>query len=466
MHEANVSKNVKVKTLFSEVFGRVLHEGNPVRRQELRQYFSWLGEDSGTKVTFTDDNGYYHFPAVVSLRPEPRKEEGIFIAQKISTQYNGRTIMLWETTKYDFRDGGELGGYPIRVIHDLTGEIRSYVIPCSRVQRTSLEGVLKIDHPYVRELERGRARVSTFQGQLIQQLVTLLNTPRVLDLISRTLYHSLLCPQPITSVTGIVSPEFSGFALYRDADHTEATIENNRYVGFAIAGKLTVVDTIGVVSEVHMFWLKAAISLSGPAAEEPELEGDSGAIKIDPGGCYERSVVPYLQRGSIGYLIYKLITTYPYLDVAFALDDRLSVEDLVSENRGLPNTYEPDFRIAEFEVTRIRPSHICVEGDYTVVKTSGRLRVSGHPHRYRFAAYLRLSLTSLGEDRCNVEEARNHKITFHLDTLYTPCEWNTTNSRRRKRLRCVLPLPTCFQKKTYCSPGTRRLRASRMMFSG
>lgn len=390
--------------MFSEVSGRVLLEGKPVPGLEIQQRFSWLGVDDGSAATCTDDDGCYHFPAVLSEEKQPRRDKDVFISQTISTRYDERTITLWQATRYDFLDQSELGGHPIRMVHELTGESRNYLIPSLGEYRTNLDGVLELDHPYIRELERGEALVDDSREALARRLVDVLNTPALLELINRQLVHPMLLPNPVTAVDGITGAEFSAFSLYGDTEHTKVSATSYGYLGFTIGGRLVVRDTGGAVREVPFYWPRASIALTTPADAPPTLEGSLEALQIYPRDVYREDVGRYLKRETVGDLVYELITTRPPTDLAYMLDRRLDVADLVYDDRGLPKRYVPEYRITDFAVDTITPSYVNAEDNYVSVKVTGSFAVDGHSNSYTFTAFLCISLTSLKAGGCELVE--------------------------------------------------------------
>jgi len=249
------------KVMFSAVSGRVLLEGTPLANQEIRQSFGWLGVDGGDATTNTDTDGYYSFPTVVSYEKQPRNEKDIFINQRISTIHDDHTVTLWTATKYEFLDGGELGGVPIRLVHELTAESRSYEIPGLGPYPTNIDGVLELDHPYVVDFERAKALVEGGMDELTRQLASALNAPDLLELVNRQFVTPVFLPHPIHTVEAVMEPECSSRALYEDPDHAVPSATDYRYVGFNLSGKLAVRDSAGGTWEVPFYWPGASLSL-------------------------------------------------------------------------------------------------------------------------------------------------------------------------------------------------------------
>jgi hypothetical protein len=405
------------KVMFSEVSGRVLLDGKPVSTQEIRQNFSWLGVDDGDATTLTDDDGWYHFPAVYSRRKQPRGEKDIFISQTISTRHDERTITLWSTTKYDFLDRGELGGHPIRMEHELTGESRNYMIPSLGEYRTNLDGVLKLDHPYAHDLERGQALVDASRKELTRQLLEALNAPALLELINRQLVHPMLLPNPASAVDGITGLEFSGFSLYGDAGHTKVSATSYGYIGFTIAGRLSIRDTGGTVRDVPFYWPKASLALTVSVDTTVKLAGTFEALQVYAGDIHLADSGRYMQRETIGNLVYEIITTRPPTELAYMLDHRLAVADLVYDERELPQRYTPGYRITDFSIDAITPSYVKVEENYVSLQVSGRFSVDGHPNSYAFTADLCLSLASLSEGGCELVENGDCRFSVAIPTF-------------------------------------------------
>ncbi len=405
------------KVLFSEVSGRVLLEGRPVANCEIRQSFSWMGVDDGEVTTYTDDNGCYRFSTIFSRERQPRGEKDVFISQTISTRYDERTIPLWQTTKYDFLDRSELGGHPIKIVHELTGESRNYMIPSLGEYRTNLDGVLVLDHPYVHDLERGEALVNASREELNRQLLVLLNTQALLEIINRQLVHPMLLPNPAAAIEGIADAEFSAFSLYGDAGHSKVSAAHYGYIGFTIGGRISVRDTGAEVREVPFYWPRASLALTAQADALPKLEGVLKAVQVYSRDIYLEAVGNYINGEAVGDLVSELITTRPSTELAYILDRRLNMADLVYDDRGLPKRYEPEYRITGFAIDSITPSYVKVEDNYVSVKVSGRFAVDGQADSYTFTVYLCLSLTSLKAGGADLVENGDCEVTFRIPTF-------------------------------------------------
>jgi hypothetical protein len=413
-----MKKNMKQgKVMFSEVSGRVLLEGRPLARKEIRQSFNWLGADGGDVTTCTDDNGYYRFPTLVSYEKQPKGEKDIFINQRISTIHDDRTVVLWSTTKYEFEDRGESGGFPVRMVHELTSESRTYEIPGLGPYRTSIDGVLELDHPYVEDLERGKALVNGLQEELTRRWVSLLNTPELLELINRQFVDPLLLPHAIEVVETVREPAFSSFSLYRDAGHTVPTATDYRYIGFTLDGKLTVRDVTGEAWEVPVYWPRASLSLEKGNEVPPQLEGEWTSLTIYPRDLHRESVRRYLQREEVADLVYELVAARPTTELAYMMDHRLKIADLEYDNRRLRKGYEPEYRISDFTIASIEPSFVKVENNYISVKVTGRFAVDGHAGPYPFKVFFCLSLSSLGQGHIEHVENSDCQLLFVVPTF-------------------------------------------------
>jgi hypothetical protein len=403
--------------LFSSVSGRVLLEGKPVVNQEIRQSFNWLGVDDGYTITSTDADGYYSFPTVVSYKKRPRNEKDIFINQRIATIHDDRTVTLWTATKYEFLDGGELGGVPIRLVHELTAESRSYQIPGLGPYPTNIDGVLELEHPYVVDFERARALVDGGMDELTRQLMTALNAPDMLELVNRQFVTPVFLPHPIRTVEAILEPECSSFALYKDPDHAVPSATDYRYVGFVLSGKLAVRDATGGGWEVPFYWPGASFSLPTGTEMPPCLAGKLSLLQVYPRDLLRDRVRYFLKPDEVADHVYELIATRPPTELAYVLDDRLSIADLEYDGRELPQGYEPGYRVDDFAIEGAVPSYVIAEKNYVSVKVIGHFTLGGHSLPYPFTAFFCLSLSAMGQGRCEQVENTDCRVLFRVPTF-------------------------------------------------
>jgi hypothetical protein len=405
------------KVMFSAVSGRVLLEGVPLANQEIRQSFGWLGVDGGDATTETDTDGYYSFPTVISYEKQPRNEKDIFINQRISTIHDDHTVTLWTATKYEFLDGSELGGVPIRLVHELTAESRSYQIPGLGRYPTSIDGVLELDHPYVVDFERAKALVEGAMDELTGQLVTALNAPDLLELVNRQFVTPVFLPHPIRLVEAVLEPECSSFALYKDPGHAVPSATDYRYVGFNLSGKLAVRDSAGGTWELRFYWPGASLSLTTGPEVPPRLAGRLSLLQVYSRDLLRDRVGHYLKPEAVADHVYELIAARPPTELAYVLDDRLSIADLEYDGRELPEGYEPGYRVNDFVIETASPSYVVVESDYLSVKACGRFALDGHSRRYPFTAFFCLSLSAMGQGRCEQVENTDCPVLFRVPTF-------------------------------------------------
>lgn len=111
-------------TLFSDMEGIILLDGQPVEGVEVRQNYFWhWGDKKGTNLTTTDAKGRYHFPAITgrSITANLLPHEPV-IDQDVTFVYKGKTFRGWFHSKHNYEDMGELGGKPLRLVCDLKDE--------------------------------------------------------------------------------------------------------------------------------------------------------------------------------------------------------------------------------------------------------------------------------------------------------------------------------------------------------
>jgi hypothetical protein len=405
------------KVMFSAVSGRVLLGGEPVANQEIRQRFGWLGVDGGDATTNTDTDGYYSFPTVVSYEKQPRNEKDVFINQQISTIHDEHTVTLWTATKHEFLDGGELGGVPIRVVHELTAESRSYQIPGLGPYPTNIDGVLELDHPYVVDIERAKALVDGATEELTRQLASALNAPDLLELVNRQFVTPVFLPHPIRLVEAVLEPECSSFALYKDPGHAVPSATDYRYVGFNLSGKLAVRDSAGGGWELRFYWPGASLSLKTGAEVPPRLAGQLSLLQVYSRDLLRDRVGHFLKPDEVADHVYGLIATRPPTELAYVLDDRLSIADLEYDGRELPQGYEPGYRVDDFAIETAVPSHVVAEKDYVSVKVIGHFTVDGRSRKYPFTAFFCLSLSAIGQRRCEQVDNSDCRVLFRVPTF-------------------------------------------------
>ncbi len=108
-------------TLFSEVSGVVLRDGQPVAGAEVERGYIWHWKDKvGKERVTTDASGAFRFGSVTessflgSLIPhEP------VVQQTLTIRVDGQDYQAWKYTKHNYDPDGELGR-PLRLRCELT----------------------------------------------------------------------------------------------------------------------------------------------------------------------------------------------------------------------------------------------------------------------------------------------------------------------------------------------------------
>lgn len=114
--KALASENFNV---FSEVYGVVMVDGNPVAGATVERYYRWKQEKVFDKTT-TDEQGRYHFPEIVrhsliwSILPHEAR-----ISQSINIYHEGSVYSGWYHVKGNYDRNGELKGRPLKLKCDL-----------------------------------------------------------------------------------------------------------------------------------------------------------------------------------------------------------------------------------------------------------------------------------------------------------------------------------------------------------
>ena len=400
------------KVLFSEINGRLLYGGRPVKNQEISRRFTWLGVDEGSDAARTDSRGYYSFPAITSTKTQPVGEEDLFIMQTITTDYKDQSYTLWKTTKYDFMNRGELGGHPIKIVNELKNESRNYLLPTFGEYLTNLDGVLELDHPYVKETEQGRRLVEKNRKKVIEQLLTRLNSSETLTQLNKSFVNPVLQPSGIETITELTGMKISDYSPCTDSLCSDVSLEKNSYISFTISCRALVKLSSGKVYYTDLYWPKATVSLNSEA--DFQLDGDNTKLSIDNREILKEGLTVFLDIEAVTGLLEKAIITSPDIATAYILDDRLNMADYVYDHKELPSGYKPDYKLESLIVTDLSPSYINTEEDYAAVNASGTLTVAGHPNTYAFSTQLCLSLKALGTGNYVPVQNENCSLQFNI----------------------------------------------------
>lgn len=111
--------------LFSAVRGVVLDHGRPVEGARIEQDWEWdWNATKGHQEAVTDQQGAFALSSVwrrsllASLLPhEP------VVVQTILIHFSGKTCKAWMFDKHTYRENGELGNRPIKIVCRLEAEV-------------------------------------------------------------------------------------------------------------------------------------------------------------------------------------------------------------------------------------------------------------------------------------------------------------------------------------------------------
>ncbi|GGO66675.1 DUF6795 domain-containing protein [Bowmanella pacifica] len=117
------------KSMFTEVEGVVLLNGEPVEGAEVISSYDWSAKDEKkSKTVTTDKNGRFFF--------EEWKSQSILslvfpmqpvISQKIIIRFKGEEYTAWRNIKNTYGTGDEVGKAPIRIECDLESEFKEQI---------------------------------------------------------------------------------------------------------------------------------------------------------------------------------------------------------------------------------------------------------------------------------------------------------------------------------------------------
>jgi hypothetical protein len=435
------------KTLFSEVKGKVLLNGQPLAGLEIIQRFSWFGVDDASRTTTTDSSGFYSFPAILSAKKQPRKEKDIFIWQTIETTYNEKEVVLWQTTKYNFQDNGELGGRPIVLNHELSQESRNIMIPTFGGYRTNLDGVVTPQHPYVQGLDSGTNKIMAFKEALTQQFLSKLNSSEVLALFNEKFVFEPFQTDLIEKVIRVSETEFSSFSLHKDANCNSESLDQNSYFGFTI-NAVTEFQTSGDrMYSANVYWSNACIQLLDSINVIPVLEGNSLSIQLDLRQFFNLKVLESIQKDKLNDLVYRLITTQPEEGLTYTLDLNLSLDDLIYDDKPLPRSYKHNFTVDMLKLTDFSVLYVNKELQYATILCDGLLNVAGHQTTYNLSAYFCLSLRM--NENNEYENVLNENCTCQIgvETLSFNIRFEKTEFRPDEPLTMYFSVTNLLPKK-------------------
>ncbi|MBT1063891.1 hypothetical protein KJY73_09925 [Bowmanella sp. Y26] len=109
------------KSMFTQVEGVVLLNGQPVQGAEVISSYDWSAKnEKKSKTVKTDENGKFHFPewksqCLLSLFFPMQP----VISQKIIIIHNGNEYTAWRNIKNSYGNGDEVGVSPIKITCNL-----------------------------------------------------------------------------------------------------------------------------------------------------------------------------------------------------------------------------------------------------------------------------------------------------------------------------------------------------------
>jgi hypothetical protein len=403
--EGSEELTMKQKTLFSQVDGILLCDGQPIAGVEIEQRCNWLGVDSFHAISKSDSNGVYHFPAIRSRKSQAAGEKDIFIMQTLIVRLGEEAFDLWRNTKYDYRENGELGGYPLQLRHDLAEASRNYRIPNHSPYQSDIDGIVQLDHPYVHDLEFARNTLLARQDAIASALLDLLNRPELIKHLNSQVQHALLQPAAVAEVAAITQLEVYDFCLFNDADREQISLDRNSHVGFSIRAKLDLVMKNDAPRQFSLSWTEAAITIADLENATLVLAGKWQKIHIDEREVMRRAVDNQLQEEKLRHLLEQHISTLLHSEHAYSFDKRLQLADLIYENRDVPAEYEPAFRVEKIDLSSWRCVYVLTGKGHASVEVRGKLSISDYQEPFSFRVYPCIALTSL----------ENEAYELHLD---------------------------------------------------
>jgi hypothetical protein len=409
--------NMKKKILFSAVEGQVFFKGKPVANLEIQQRVSWHGVHGEDHTTVTNHKGGYTFAAITSRKMQPLREKDIFIWQSLTTRYNDQEIVLWQTTKYNFRQQGELGGRDIKMRHELTAESRNYMIPTFGDYDTNLDGVFELDHPYVRGLDSGFTYVQEHQEALQAQLLQQINSTDEIDRLNMVLVHPLLQPHAIVRIENISASEFKWPNLVENPLSDQVSLAENDFIRFTISANVGLTLANGIAVQAKLYWPKATVRLPDAEVKRPQLLGDFTTVSLDNRELLKNGASARLNEAKLAQLAGHVLANSPNPEAAYVLDDNLSLADLIYDNKELPKGYKPGFQLADLKLTDVDVSYVKTDLDYISVWVQGNVLPLGHQKPYSLTFYLCLKLSALADNTYEIVRNEDCNLRFDLTTF-------------------------------------------------
>ena len=144
------SKSMEV-ILSSPMEGVLTFEGKPATSVKIERRLRWYdGEESTTDFVITDKNGYFNLPIVKKVLKVSGYVQFV-VSQEIAAIYEDEETIIWVMGKSSKIEYGELGGKPVNLQCELTGEkliTRDYNTPMmTRCKWDSLEPWVDTEYP-------------------------------------------------------------------------------------------------------------------------------------------------------------------------------------------------------------------------------------------------------------------------------------------------------------------------------
>ncbi|MGQ9425240.1 DUF6795 domain-containing protein [Gilvimarinus sp. F26214L] len=109
--------------LFSPLEGKLTFEGKPAAGATLKVWIKWDDPEGSTETFTADEAGFFSLPRKTGhYKDNPLVE--LVITQEITASYQGQDFLIWTASKSNTHEYGELGGKPVGLTCELTGDMR------------------------------------------------------------------------------------------------------------------------------------------------------------------------------------------------------------------------------------------------------------------------------------------------------------------------------------------------------
>lgn len=114
--------------LFSPLEGTLTFQGKPAAGAKITRKVSWKDDVGETDVFYADDKGHFSLP-LKSAHLKLSAVSQLVINQDVSVQFNNSDHLIWTMGKGAKTLFGELGGKPLGVSCELTGDLVRVDVP-------------------------------------------------------------------------------------------------------------------------------------------------------------------------------------------------------------------------------------------------------------------------------------------------------------------------------------------------